>query len=125
MKTIKEAQPKKFTEAQREALETFDEDLLVTAGAGSGKTTVLVERFLHAALKKDVDPERILTITFTDKAANEVKSRIMKRLGELGRDRDRRDLESSYISTIHTFAARLLREHPFEAGVDPDFRVIC
>ncbi len=114
----------KLTRSQEIAATFSGRNILVSAGAGTGKTRVLVERFLHFVISGQALVTEILALTYTDKAANEMKSRIMKKLGELGRERDRRDLEAAYISTIHAFAARILREHPFEAGVDPDFRVL-
>lgn len=114
----------KLTDPQKIAITHTGRNILVSAGAGTGKTRVLVERFLHFVTSGEALVTEILALTYTEKAANEMKSRIMKRLAELGRHRDRRDLEAAYISTIHAFCARLLREHPFEAGVDPDFRVI-
>ncbi len=114
----------RLTKSQKTAVTFTGRNVLVSAGAGTGKTTVLVDRFLHFLVSGQALVGEILALTYTDKAANEMKSRILRKLRELGRERDRRDLESSYISTIHAFCARLLREHPFEAGVDPDFRVI-
>ena len=119
-----EGKSRVLTKSQQTAVTFTGRNVLVSAGAGTGKTTVLVDRFLHFLVSGQALVGEILALTYTDKAANEMKSRILKKLGELGRERDRRDLESSYISTIHAFCARVLREHPFEAGVDPDFRVI-
>jgi len=113
----------KLTPAQEAAATTLGTNILVAAGAGTGKTRVLVERFLHYVLSGQARVTEILALTFTDKAANEMKSRILKRLEDMGLESERRELESAYISTFHTFAARVLREHPLEAGVDPDFRV--
>ncbi len=113
-----------LTETQKTAATATGRNMIVSAGAGTGKTSVLVERFIHLAVEEKIPVTEILTLTYTEKAANEMKKRIMARFAKLGREKDRRDLESAYISTIHAFAARLLREHPFEAGVDPDFRVI-
>jgi ATP-dependent helicase/nuclease subunit A len=113
-----------LTKTQQLAVKATGKNILVSAGAGTGKTRVLVERFLHFVTTGQVPVTEILALTFTEKAANEMKSRIQTRLAELGLELARRELESAYISTIHAFAARLLREHPVEAGVDPDFRVI-
>lgn len=113
-----------LTDTQKKAATTTDRNVIVSAGAGTGKTSVLVERFLHLVTEGKTPVTEILALTYTEKAANEMKKRIMDRLDKLGHERARRELESAYISTIHAFAARLLREHPFEAGVDPDFRVI-
>ncbi|MBN1688753.1 MAG: UvrD-helicase domain-containing protein [Candidatus Omnitrophica bacterium] len=114
----------KLTKTQEKAVKSTGGNVLVSAGAGTGKTTVLVERFLHFVVSGEALATEILTVTFTEKAANEMKARIRRRLSEIGLESARRDLESAYISTLHAFAARLLREHPIEAGVDPDFRVI-
>lgn len=114
----------KLTPTQQLAVEAKGKNILVSAGAGTGKTRVLVERFLHFATQQQIPVTEILALTYTEKAANEMKSRLFQRLGEMKLEKARRDLESAYISTIHAFAARLLREHPIEAGVAPDFRVI-
>lgn len=106
------------------AVRAAGKNLLVAAGAGTGKTRVLVERFLNLVRSGEVLVTEILALTFTEKAANEMKSRIRLRLHDLGLDRERRDLEGAWISTIHAFASRLLREHPIEAGIDPEFQVL-
>ena len=106
------------------AVKTFDKDVCVFAGAGSGKTTLLVKRFLYAVMELGVEPDRILTITFTDKAANEMKARLVDRCNELGLDRERQALENAYISTIHSFCARVLKENPIEGEIDPFFQVL-
>lgn len=108
----------------------------VTASAGSGKTTVMLER-LMAILERDdtVEMDHILAITFTDKAANNIKEKLRRLLEEKGRaaesaaarrryGRCLRRLEDSYIGTIHAFASRVLKEHPLEAGVEPGFSII-
>jgi ATP-dependent helicase/nuclease subunit A len=94
------------------------------AGAGSGKTTVLVERFLDLVITDGVSPMSILAITYTEKAAAEMKERIVRRFEEHGDDANRRRAEAAYISTIHGFCARLLRENPLAAGIDPAFGII-
>ncbi|MDD5216949.1 MAG: UvrD-helicase domain-containing protein [Candidatus Omnitrophica bacterium] len=113
-----------LTKIQKAAVEAAGKNVLVSAGAGTGKTRVLVERFLQFVLSGRARPDEILTLTYTEKAANEMKARIFKRLGALGLEQAKYGLESAYISTIHAFASRVLREHPIEAGVDPDFRVL-
>lgn len=99
-------------------------DLAVIAGAGAGKTTVLVDRFVALALDSNVGPDRILAITFTRKAATEMKERVIQRFEEAGEVTLRRATEAAYISTIHGFAERILRERPFDARIDPAFQVI-
>src|SRR5215213_5139291 len=98
--------------------------VFVSAGAGTGKTTVLVERYARAICERGLDIESILVITYTDRAAGELWGRIRKRLLELRRPELARDLDRAWISTIHGFCHRLLRAHPFAAGIDPRFRVL-
>ncbi len=114
-----------FTKGQAEAIRAFDQDLCVSAGAGSGKTCVLVERFLWAVTEKGIEPDRVLAITFTDKAANEMKERLIAICRDRGLHKLRRKLDTAYISTIHGFCSRLLKENPIEAGVDPAFSVLA
>jgi ATP-dependent helicase/nuclease subunit A len=112
------------TAAQEKAVLSDQREICVTAGAGSGKTRVLVERFAHLVLNKEIPVEAILAITFTEKAAADMKERIARAFEEAGAEEERRKVEFSYISTIDAFCARLLRENALEAGVDPRFRVL-
>jgi ATP-dependent exoDNAse (exonuclease V) beta subunit len=98
--------------------------VFVSAGAGTGKTTVLVERFVKAVCERGLGIENVLVITYTERAAGELRSRIRERLVEVGRHDLARDLDGGWISTIHGFCHRLLRAHPFDAGLDPRFRVL-
>jgi ATP-dependent helicase/nuclease subunit A len=98
--------------------------VFVSAGAGTGKTTVLVERFVKAVCERGLDVDSLLVITYTERAAGELRSRIRARLAELGRDDLARELDGAWISTIHGFCHRLLKAHPFAAGIDPRFRVL-
>src|SRR5437867_12745574 len=98
--------------------------VFVSAGAGTGKTRVLVERFARAVCDEGIDVESILVITYTEKAAGELRSRIRARLIERGRPDLARALDGAWISTIHGFCHRLLRSYPFAAGIDPRFRVL-
>ncbi|MBC7788802.1 MAG: UvrD-helicase domain-containing protein [Anaerolineae bacterium] len=95
----------------------------LSAGAGSGKTRVLVDRFVALA-EEGVSPTAILAVTYTEKAAAEMKQRIVARFTERGEHEMRRLAESAYISTIHGFCARLLRENPIAARLDPSFSVM-
>ncbi|MCM8776342.1 MAG: UvrD-helicase domain-containing protein, partial [Candidatus Omnitrophica bacterium] len=113
-----------LSKAQKLITEAFGKNILVSAGAGTGKTRVLVERFINLVTNGQALVTEILALTFTEKAATEMKSRIRDRFKELGLEAARRDLELAYISTIHAFASRVLREHPIEACVDPDFKVL-
>jgi len=110
-----------LTPEQLDAVETLDADLLVSAGAGTGKTRVLTRRFSHIVERGRAAVDEILALTFTDKAAHEMKERIVDRFRDIGREDERRQVESAYISTIHSFCSRVLRENALEAGVDPHF----
>jgi ATP-dependent helicase/nuclease subunit A len=98
--------------------------VFVSAGAGTGKTTVLVERFAKAVCERGLDVDSLLVITYTERAAGELRDRIRARLVEAGRGELARDLDAAWISTIHGFCLRLLKAHPFAAGIDPRFRVL-
>jgi ATP-dependent exoDNAse (exonuclease V) beta subunit len=105
---------------------------MVEASAGTGKTTSLVHR-VAAAIAHGADVRRIVAVTFTDRAASELKLRVRseleRRAREPGRDAARfhaaaDHLEEAHVSTIHRFAGDLLRRYPLEAGLDPLFRVL-
>ncbi len=113
-----------LTPARKRAVEDLTHDLAVIAGAGAGKTSVLVDRFLELARQPTVGPEHVLAITFTRKAAVEMKERAVRKLEEAGEKELRRKTEAAYISTIHGFAERVLRERPLAARIDPDFSVL-
>jgi ATP-dependent helicase/nuclease subunit A len=98
--------------------------VFVSAGAGTGKTTVLVERYVRAVCERGLSIDSILVITYTERAAGELWGRIRERLVELGRHDLVRELDGAWISTIHGFCHRLLKAHPFAAGLDPRFRVL-
>ena len=85
---------------------------------------MLVERFVRAVVEDGVPVEAILAITFTDKAAAEMRTRVRARFVELDRRAEARAVEGAWISTIHGFCARVLRAHALSAGIDPDFRVL-
>lgn len=98
--------------------------VFVDAGAGTGKTTVLVDRFVEAVVDRGLDVDSLLVITYTDRAAGELRGRIRARLVELGRPDLARALDGAWISTIHGFCRRLLTTYPLAAGIDPRFRVL-
>jgi len=97
-------------------------EVFVSAGAGTGKTAVLVERFVRAVCDRGLDVDSILVITYTRRAAGELRTRIRAALHERGRDDLARELDGAWISTIHGFCLRLLKAYPFAAGLDPRFR---
>ncbi len=113
-----------WTAEQRLAIERREGDLLLAAGAGSGKTSVLVERFVRSVIEDELGVGEILTITFTEKAAAEMRERIRARLRELGEDAAAAATENAVIATIHGFCARVLRAHALRAGLDPAFVVL-
>jgi ATP-dependent helicase/nuclease subunit A len=115
---------REWTAEQSAAIERRHGEVLLDAGAGSGKTSVLVERFVAHVLADGVAVGQILAITFTEKAAAELRERIRTRLRELGAAEEARATEGAYISTIHGFCARLLRAGALAAGLDPGFVVL-
>jgi ATP-dependent exoDNAse (exonuclease V) beta subunit len=110
-----------MNEQQTKAVEATGE-VFVSAGAGTGKTSVLVERFVRAVCEQGLDVESVLVITYTRKAAGELRARIRAALHGRGRADLARKLDGAWISTIHGFCSRLLRTHPFAVGIDPRFR---
>ncbi len=85
---------------------------------------MLVERFVRSVVEDDLRPAQVLAITFTDKAAGELRSRVRSRLLELGERERARDTEAAWIMTFHGFCARVLRAHAVAAGLDPAFAVL-
>ncbi len=112
-----------LTAEQQRAVQSWQRgDICVVAGPGSGKTRVLVERLRWLIAEQGVQPERILAITFTEKAAREMQGRLA---GESAASPEHRSLfESAQVSTIDAFCGRLLRENALEAGVDPGFEML-
>jgi len=111
-----------FTPAQEDAADVSKRhlDACIVAGPGSGKTTVLVEYF-RRLVAEGVDPLRILAITFTEKAAGNMRKKLAAAFRYDSDTRAR--LERAWVSTVHGFCARLLRENAVFAGVDPQFEV--
>jgi len=105
-----------LSQEQREAVEHGEGPLLIIAGAGTGKTTVITHRIAHLVISKRARPEEILALTFTDKAAQEMEERV--------------DILIPYgyaditISTFHAFGDRVLRDNALDLGMRPDFRVL-
>lgn len=122
-----------FTEDQKKVIETRNKNILVSAAAGSGKTAVLTERIIGRVLDPDdpVDIDRILTVTFTNAAASEMRDRIRKRLNsaaenEPGNIRIKEQLNlihNASIMTIDSFCVKVIRENFEVLGIDPSFRV--
>jgi ATP-dependent exoDNAse (exonuclease V) beta subunit len=118
------------TPEQAAAIEVSGRDVLLEAGAGTGKTGVMVDRYCRLVCDEGVSPDAILAFTFTDKAAAELRQRIRAELGrraELGSERAGELLSAiggAWVTTIHGFCNRLLAGHPVAAGIDPGFRVL-
>ncbi len=109
----------------------YQRNMAVTAGAGTGKTEVLTRRIIKILGQEKHYLNRLMVLTFTDKAAVEMKERIYQAIdkelshtGELHFQKLKDTFLHNYISTFHSFCAALLREYPIEAGIDPYFRVI-
>lgn len=116
----------KLTDRQREALD-HSKSLCVTAGAGTGKTHVLVTKYIDMLETLDLGVGEILALTFTEKAAQEMKERVRGALAEKkgGKwDKLKEDFLWANISTFHSFCSRVLRDFPIEAGIDPGFAVL-
>jgi ATP-dependent helicase/nuclease subunit A len=124
----------RLTPAQKEAALERGRDVAVTAGAGSGKTRTLVARYA-SLLADGLLPRRVVAITFTEKAAREMRSRVRDALQMLASRAESApekeqwlslgsQLDSARIGTIHSLCAEILRAHPAEAGVDPRFEVL-
>ncbi len=114
-----------LTEEQRRAVDASG-SVVVVAGAGTGKTHMLTERYLHHLSEDELSPLEVVAVTFTEKAAEELRSRVRERVrGRLAAREDLlAELEAAQISTIHALCARVCREHPEEAGVPPDFGIL-
>lgn len=129
-----------FTEQQQAAITDMSPRVCVSAGAGSGKTTILIERIVHLLSHPECWPDRnpsldrIVAITFTDKAAAEMKARLRRRFreaqaadtGEGGPDwRElERQVDAARVSTIHSFCGSILRENALRLGMDPEWGVL-
>ena len=123
----------KFTQEQQKAISLRDRNILVSAAAGSGKTAVLVERIIQRVIdeKRPVDIDRLLVMTFTKAAADQMRERILQAIEEKRRENpfDRHLQKQSAlvhnakITTIHGFCLDVIRNHFHEIDLDPDFRV--
>jgi ATP-dependent helicase/nuclease subunit A len=113
-----------LTPEQVDAIARRDGDLMLSANAGSGKTSVLVERFVASVVEDGLRPDQVLAITFTDKAAGELRARVRARLLELGEREGARQAEGAWITTFHGFCQRILRAHAVAAGLDPAFTIL-
>src|SRR5690606_27161489 len=102
---------------QKEAVKTTEGPLLIMAGAGSGKTRVLTHRIAYLVVEKEVYPSKILAITFTNKAAREMRDRIDRLLGA-------GISESMWVSTFHSMCVRILRRNIDRIGISKNFSIL-
>src|SRR5215210_9068109 len=113
--------PMRYLEAlnpeQREAVETLDGPLLVLAGAGTGKTRVLTTRIAHILSLGRARPAEILAVTFTNKAAREMKSRVGAMVGQIVEG-------MPWLGTFHSIGVKILRRHAELVGLKPDFTIL-
>jgi DNA helicase-2/ATP-dependent DNA helicase PcrA len=105
-----------LNEEQRQAVEALDGPLLVLAGAGTGKTRVLTTRFAHILLSKKAFPNQVLAVTFTNKAAREMRERVAAILGQ--------PAEGLWLGTFHALCARMLRRHAEHVGLSGNFTIL-
>ena len=101
---------------QREAVETLDGPLLVLAGAGTGKTRVLTTRFAHILKSGRAGPGQVLAVTFTNKAAREMRERVGAIIGQAA--------DGLWLGTFHALAARMLRRHAELVGLNSSFTIL-
>ena len=106
-----------LNEPQREAIETLDGPVLVLAGAGTGKTRVLTTRLAHLLNTGRAYPSQILAVTFTNKAAQEMKERVSSLMGGM-------PVEGWWLGTFHSLAARMLRRHAELVGLGSNFTIL-
>lgn len=124
----------KWTDAQKKIIDlnNKDKNMLVSASSGSGKTTIMIERIVMLILNKEVSIDNILVTTFTNAAALDMKSKLIRRLtDELNASKDKRyildqlDLaESAKICTLHSFCADLIKKYYYTVGVDSAFSIM-
>jgi ATP-dependent exoDNAse (exonuclease V) beta subunit len=118
------------TPEQAAAIEIAGRDVLLEAGAGTGKTGVMVDRYCRLVCDEGASPDEVLAFTFTDRAAAELRQRIRAELARRAAGGFERagellgQIGSAWITTIHGFCNRLLSGHPVAAGIDPGFRVL-
>lgn len=121
----------KFSPSQQEVINLRDKNILVSAAAGSGKTTVLVERIINLVINENEDIDKFLIVTFTNAAASGMKQKIQRSLVKAVQNSSNKDhlrhqlnlLYKSNISTIHSFCIDVVRKNFHVIGIDPDFRI--
>ena len=116
-----------WSKQQQRAINTYDKNILVAAAAGSGKTSVLVERVISHILNKKCDINEILVVTFTNAAASEMRERIAQAISERlpikEKERQLILLNAASISTLHSFCQNIIRQNFHQIDLDPKFRL--
>ena len=108
---------KNLNKEQKEAVSYLGGPLLIVAGAGSGKTKVLTSRIAHIIKSKKAYPNQILSVTFTNKAAQEMQSRVSNLL-------KKEAIGLSWLGTFHSVSAKILRKHASAVGLNSNFSII-
>ena len=122
-----------WTKSQSDAINTDNKNLLISAGAGCGKTAILTNRIIRLMLEEKTDIDKFLVVTFTNAAASGMKEKIRKLLYSKIKEKnnDKRylfdqisNLEKANISTLHSFCISVIREYYHLVDVDPAFKII-
>ena len=106
-----------LNDKQKEAVTYLNGPLLIVAGAGSGKTKVLTSRICHIILSKKADPSEILAVTFTNKAASEMRNRILFNL-------KKKNFGMPWVGTFHAICVKILRKHARAANLNYNFTIL-
>ena len=117
-----------FTTEQNRVIESRNKNLIVSAAAGSGKTTVMIERIKDLIVRERVPISKFLVVTFTKASAADMKAKLIQKLSSQEPDpfvlEQIDDVATSDVSNLHSFCARLLKTYFYEAGLDPTFVVL-
>lgn len=121
----------KEKEKRTEIIRTFDKNYLLEAGAGAGKTTIIVERIINHIISSDMNPANLVAITFTKAASTELAERIQGKALELIKTENNpetieklKKVDKIFTGTIHSFCELILREMPFDANMTPNYEII-
>ena len=124
---------KEFKGVQKDVLDSKAKNLLVSAGAGSGKTTIMIEKITNLLLKENVDVNNLLVVTFTVLAAEEMKERLIKALTEAVKtnteDSERilnliENIKTASIDTIDGFSAKTIKKYFYELEISPNIEIV-
>ena len=123
--------PDTWTKNQMQAMNKKGKNILVAAAAGSGKTTVLVERIINKIINEKIDIDKLLIVTFTNAAASEMRQRILEALyKKIDENPENQNLQKQVlllnkanISTIHAFCLEVIKNYFYEIGISSNFRI--